>query len=135
MSKFRQKKQQILRFLFGSFSATALMFTFQACYGMPNDRFDIIPGKVFSETTGEPLPDVRVSLIDGFEGEYDMTDSAGIFHVYAHEGLDSVRLAFRHIDSETGGLSGQYAPLDSAFSREEIMENPLVIKMKGNSVE
>jgi len=36
MNKLRQKKQQILRFLFGTFSATALMFTFQACYGPPN---------------------------------------------------------------------------------------------------
>lgn len=134
MNKLRQKKQQILRFLFGSFSATALMFTFQACYGMPNDYFPV-RGKVVSETTGEPLPDVRVGLIGGFEGEYDMTDSAGLFHIYANEGRDSVRLAFRHIDSETGGLSGQYAPLDSAFSREEIMENPLFVKMKENSVE
>jgi hypothetical protein len=134
MNIFRQKKQQILRFLFGSFSATALMFTFQACYGMPNDYFPV-RGKVVSETTGEPLSDVRVGLIGGFEYEYGMTDSTGDFYVNAHEGRDSVRLAFRHIDSETGGLSGQYAPLDSAFSREEIMENPLVIKMKENSVE
>ena len=134
MNIFRQKKQQILRFLFGSFSATALMFPFQACYGMPNDYFPVM-GKVVSETTGEPLSDVRVGLIGGSEYDYSMTDTTGIFNVNAHEGRDSVRLAFRHIDSETGGLSGQYAPLDSAFSREEIMENPLVIKMKENSVE
>ena len=39
MSILRQKKQKILRFLFGTFSATALMFTFQACYGPPQGGY------------------------------------------------------------------------------------------------
>ena len=34
-----QKKQRLLRFLFGTFSATALMFTFQACYGPPQRQY------------------------------------------------------------------------------------------------
>lgn len=44
MNKLRQKKQQILRLLFGAFSFTAVMLVFQACYGPPSEglREDLI---------------------------------------------------------------------------------------------
>ena len=52
--KIKEKKQQLVRFLFGSFTATALMFTFQACYGMPpqNDFDATIQGVVKSAEKG-----------------------------------------------------------------------------------
>lgn len=50
MKNISQKKRRLLRFLFGTFSATAIMFTFQACYGPPQRQ--------------EEIPDDEVVLIE-----------------------------------------------------------------------
>jgi len=34
--KLSEKKQKVLRVMFGAISVTAMMFVFQACYGSPN---------------------------------------------------------------------------------------------------
>lgn len=51
MNKLRQNKQQILRFLFGTFSFTAVMLVFQACYGPPSGgyREELVDEEVCAE--------------------------------------------------------------------------------------
>ena len=75
--KIKAKKRQLMRFLFGSFSATALMFTFQACYGMPPEEQSSIFGVVLDAETQEPVEGISVYI----EGVFmrDTTDHAGTF--------------------------------------------------------
>ena len=131
MSKLRQKKQQILRFLFGSFSATALMFTFQACYGMPDDYRYAMIGKVVSESVEEPIPDIKVIaerngvMVD----EIVSTDTEGYFTLNIDMmQLDSVNI---HLKDEDGENNGLYADLDTVLSVEAAMEhlNVLILQM------
>ena len=134
MSKLRQKKQQILRFLFGSFSATALMFTFQACYGMPNNGYrDFIEGQVVSEDVDQPIQNVRVhSSNNNGEGDFAKTDEEGYFTVGVDSTVDSVAVSFQDMDGEENGL---YADLDTLMSVEEAIGHPHVFKMKEKSAE
>lgn len=74
---FKEKKQKLLRFLFGSFSFTALMFAFQACYGMPErDIKTIIQGRVTDIETNDPIQGLQVSSDVGFT---TTTNENGIF--------------------------------------------------------
>lgn len=136
MNKLRQKKQQILRFLFGSFSATALMFTFQACYGMPSQYEFPMEGTVVSESTEEPVPEIRViaernSMVNA---EMVNTDADGYFTLQLNifKGGDSVNIHLRDVDSVD---NGQYSNLDTVLSVEEATGHPHVFKMKEKSAE
>ena len=135
MNKLRQKKQQILRFLFGSFSVTALMFTFQACYGMPDDYRFPMEGKVVSESTEAPIPDIRVIaerngvMVD----QIVSTDSNGHFVINVEAmKMDSVNI---HLKDEDGENNGLYADLDTVLSVEDALCHLNVLKMKEKSVE
>lgn len=134
MNKLRQKKQQILRFLFGSFSVTALMFTFQACYGMPDNYKYPVEGKVVSESTDEPIPDIRVIaerngvMVD----EIVSTDANGHFDLFVEAmKMDSVNI---HLKDEDGENNGLYADLDTVLSVEDAISHPNILKMKEKSV-
>ena len=136
MSKLRQKKQQILRFLFGSFSATALMFTFQACYGMPSEAYwHPVAGKVISESTQEPIPDIKVICERNGVMVNDVvsTDAEGgfMFDLNMDE-LDSVNIHLKDVDGEE---NGQYADLDTVLHVEAAILGPNLFKMKEKSVE
>jgi 5-hydroxyisourate hydrolase-like protein (transthyretin family) len=76
LERIRNKKQRILRALFGTFSATALMFTFQACYGMPPSIFLQPRGQVLDAETGEPVEGLQVNL---WMNPIDTTDHEGYF--------------------------------------------------------
>ena len=74
----KEKKRKLLRFLFGSFSFTALMFTFQACYGMPERSVEAdIQGRVTDMETGEPVEGLQVT--SDIVGLADTTDRNGQF--------------------------------------------------------
>ena len=136
MKKLRQKKQQILRFLFGSFSATALMFTFQACYGMPsNGDWYPVEGQVVSESTQEPIPDIKVICErNGFMvNDAVSTDAEGRFIIDLNKDeLDSVNIHLKDVD---GAENGQYADLDTVLRVEAVIYRPNLFKMKEQSVE
>lgn len=136
MKKLRQKKQQILRFLFGSFSATALMFTFQACYGMPSDGYWYpMGGQVISESTQEPIPDIRVICERNGVMVNDIlsTDVEGRFIIdFDMESLDSLNIHLKDVDGEE---NGRYADLDTVLSAEDAICHPNIFKMKEQSVE
>ena len=136
MNKLRQKKQQILRFLFGSFSATALMFTFQACYGMPsNGDWYPVEGQVVSESTLEPIPDIKVICERNGVMVNDVltTDAEGYFAFESNiETLDSVNIHLKDVDGEE---NGRYADLDTVLSIEAAAYHQNLFKMKEQSVE
>ncbi|MBQ1780620.1 MAG: hypothetical protein II001_04220 [Bacteroidales bacterium] len=74
----KEKKQKLLRFLFGSFSFTALMFAFQACYGMPERDIEVaIQGRVTDFETNEPIEGLEVT--SDIVGLTDTTDQNGQF--------------------------------------------------------
>ena len=81
IQKIKEKKQQLIRFLFGSFSATALMFTFQACYGPPTFEEEVqIFGVVTDAETQEPVEGIAIGFGEGVpECIIDTTDNTGSF--------------------------------------------------------
>jgi len=122
IQKIRDKKQQLIRFLFGSFSATALMFTFQACYGMPkqlpppNEDY-IIMGTVTDMETGQPVVGLSVTFPDL---ELDATtDSTGVFftNVDEAEHPNQVQLLVNDVDSTENGL---YETFDTLFTFKDL---------------
>ena len=114
----KTKKQQLLRFLFGSFSATAIMFTFQACYGMPPAQNVYIRGTVVDAGTGEPVEGLMVGLPE--YGLTDTTDANGTFDYpesqYIIKG-QIVDLQVTDIDSTENGL---YEQLNVSATVEEL---------------
>lgn len=110
--KIKEKKQQFLRFLFGSFTATALMFVFQACYGMPNDTLYIyVQGTVVSDVTGEPIPNIEVR--SNTSSDTVRTDEMGQFFITVPS-RTIPNLTFKDIDQAE---NGQFAPLDTILEK------------------
>ncbi len=114
----KTKKQQVLRFLFGSFSATAIMFTFQACYGMPPAQNVYIRGTVVDAGTGEPVEGLMVGLPQ--YGLTDTTDANGAFDYPENQYIirgEIVDLQVTDIDSTENGL---YEQLNVTTTVEEL---------------
>jgi len=80
--KITEKKQKVLRVLFGTFSATAMMFVFQACYGSPQNRDRDMAG---DKDTIYGVVTVNGEKLEGFtiecKGERTYTDSKGEFYL------------------------------------------------------
>ncbi|MBR4786652.1 MAG: hypothetical protein IK013_02045 [Bacteroidales bacterium] len=135
LQTIKEKRQQLIRFLFGSFSATALMFAFQACYGMPKqlppDEANIlITGTITDMETGEPIEGLSITIpeleVDG------TTDSTGTFYLSADYGeVDKeVTIQINDIDSTKNGL---YEDLDTVFSYDELLE-PFELQVRQHRV-
>lgn len=77
------KKRRILRRIYGTLSLTSALFVFQACYGTPKDMgSDVsIQGLVKSRTTNQPIPGIKVSILN--HPQYELTDNTGMFKIYA----------------------------------------------------
>lgn len=121
--KIQLKKQQLLRAIFGSFTATALMFVFQACYGMPNEDFLLcIHGQVISEKTGAPIPNIEVQ--SNANGTIVRTDAQGQFDIDVPF-QEQLGLTFRDIDQ---AANGQYATLDTVLN--DYTGESVLIRMK-----
>ena len=127
--KFKEKKQQLVRFLFGSFSATALMFTFQACYGPPEIHIKAkVQGKVLDTETGAPIKGLQVSIpaldftaITDNEGNFVDPNGERFFNECI--GYD---VQVNDIDSIENGL---YESFDTTISASDL-QNPLELKVK-----
>lgn len=124
VQKIKEKKQQVLRFLFGSFSATALMFTFQACYGMPSHDYysEIsVQGTVTDEESGLPVEGLRVAIPDiNFA---DTTDNNGRFSDNATCFLDGSRGYRITVEDIDGADNGLYDTLNRILSAYEMKSN------------
>ena len=124
----KEKKQKLLRFLFGTFSFTALMFAFQACYGMPGNQMEaIIQGRVSDMETNEPVEGLMV--FSERLGFVDTTDQNGVFsdtelrYMYDREYF---QFTVRDIDSTE---NGQYETLDTMVYGVDLTQ-PLQFKVK-----
>ena len=124
----KEKKQKLLRFLFGSFSFTALMFAFQACYGMPGNQMEaIIQGRVSDAETNQPIEGLMVAseLLDFV----DTTDHNGVFSAmekrYLYD-MEEFRFTVTDIDSTEHGL---YETLDTMVYGSDLTQ-PLQFKVK-----
>jgi len=84
MKNIDLKLRKVLRILFGSISFTTMAFIFQACYGMPFDRYQdvLITGTVRSKTTNLPVKGIKV-MVNDEEHNYGITDENGKFNFYS----------------------------------------------------
>ena len=124
----KEKKQKLLRFLFGTFSFTALMFAFQACYGMPGNQMEaIIQGRVSDMETNEPVEGLMV--FSERLGFVDTTDQNGVFSAtevsYMYD-REYFQFTVRVIDSTE---NGQYETLDTMIYGVDLTQS-LQLKVK-----
>lgn len=97
------RRRKIFRTIFGVFSLSGIMFTFQACYGPPQDfGLDVlIQGKVVSGTTQAGIPDILVNIPD--IGQYTRTESDGSFRMHV-ERQPGFNVSFSDTDGEVNGI-------------------------------
>lgn len=105
-------KRNWIRKILGGLGFTTVLFTFQACYGTPQDfELDLyVEGQVKSEKTGLPLKGIIVSVDHGTF--YDETDEEGRFGFYTLKN-DSLLVNVINADST---LNGSYLNKDSLVS-------------------
>ena len=125
----KEKKQKLLRFLFGSFSFTALMFTFQACYGMPERTIEAtIQGRVTDIETNEPIEGLQVTssivgLVDTTDQNGQFADPMGKRALYE---WDEYYFTVTDIDGTEHGL---YETMDTSIRTLDLTQ-PLHLKVK-----
>jgi hypothetical protein len=97
------RRRNFFRTIFGVFSLTGIMFTFQACYGPPQDfGLDVlIQGKVVSGTTLTGIPEILVNI--PYIGQNTITASDGSFSLYA-ERMPSYSIIVSDNDGEKNGI-------------------------------
>ena len=124
----KEKKQKLLRFLFGTFSFTAMMFAFQACYGVPGHQMEaVIQGRVSDMETNESIEGLMV-VSEGLDF-VDTTDHNGVFsdtekrYLYDKEYFHFI---VRDIDSTE---NWQYETLDTMVYGVDLTQ-PLQFKVK-----
>jgi putative lipoprotein (rSAM/lipoprotein system) len=109
IKKLADKRRRILRKVYGALSLSSALFVFEACYGTPKDfGMDVyIQGFVKSKTTSQPVPGIKVSVVN--QPQYELTDNTGKFRIYTSQ--DSMyKVKFEDIDSTKNGL---YLPKDT----------------------
>jgi len=97
------RRRNFFRTIFGVFSLSGIMFTFQACYGPPQDfGLDVlIQGKVVSGITLTGIPDILVNI--PYTGQNTVTASDGSFSLYA-ERLPSYSIIVSDNDGDKNGI-------------------------------
>lgn len=93
--------RKIIRRILGCVSFTAVMFTFQACYGTPvvDYREDAVVFRVLSSDDESPVPDVKIYRAPSETSSFVLlghTDIDGFFNEYNSfvEGNDSFTYRF-----------------------------------------
>ncbi|MFH0760133.1 MAG: hypothetical protein V2A67_01365 [Bacteroidota bacterium] len=97
------RRRNFFRTIFGVFSLSGIMFTFQACYGTPQDfGLDVvIKGKVVSGTTLTGIPDIMVNITS--IGQNTITSSDGTFSLYT-ERMPSYSISVSDNDGDKNGI-------------------------------
>jgi len=131
MKKIELKSRNLLRALFGGISLTAIAFTFQACYGTPNDLgLDIkLKGTVKSKTTNLPIKGIKVTRPDS--PSYELTDEKGNFSFFTYQyGSDSIPVLFADIDGVDNGNYADTTVIIYPKGKNEIIINVELEEMK-----
>ena len=137
MKKVELKTRKLLRKIFGGISLTAMVFIFQACYGMPPDRHDDVKltGTVTSKTTNLPISGIKISVNEGYN--YGFTDENGNFNFYAgvpnwnyeRDGVkytpDKLNISFLDVD---GAANGNFA--DTTIIVNRAHQNELIVNVE-----
>lgn len=118
-NKIKEKKRKIIRAFFGLFSFSAVMFVFQACYGIDNGQnFDVVfEGIVLSKTDITPVQGIKVSVLGS--NSSTITDSNGYYYFYC-ESANHYTLRFEDADTS---LYGAYHTLDTAINTSSEIGN------------
>ena len=124
MKKVELKSRKLLRKIFGGISLTVMVFIFQACYGMPMDRYcDVkLTGTVTSKTTNLPINGIKITVDEGLN--YGFTDENGKFEFYASipswsYSEDGTQIHFLDIDSiENGHFTNKTIIIESVCKDE-----------------
>ncbi|HBB92871.1 MAG TPA: hypothetical protein DC042_14445 [Bacteroidales bacterium] len=113
------RRNNLFRTIFGIFSLSGIMFTFQACYGTPQDfGLDLlVQGKVVSGSTKEGIQGIKVSVPSN--GQYTETASDGTFMLYT-ERQPEYRISVTDTD---GALNGVYQAKDTVITVPETIES------------
>jgi hypothetical protein len=115
----KNKRNNLFRTIFGIFSLSGIMFTFQACYGTPQDfGLDVlVQGKVVSGSTKSGIQGIKVSI--PANGQYAQTAADGTFSLYT-ERSPEYRISVTDTD---GGLNGVYQAKDTLVTVPESSES------------
>lgn len=104
------KSYNWVRRLIGGLSFTTALFVFQACYGPPQGRYDIlINGQVKDKQTGEPIKGVKVSVDS--TSQYTYANEIGKFSFYVQD-VGNIKIKFEDVDST---LNGSYNNRDTTI--------------------
>jgi hypothetical protein len=129
MKKLELKSRKLLRRIFNGISLTAVVFIFQACYGMPDDRYyDVkLSGTVTSKTTNLPIKGIKISVDDGVN--YGFSDENGKFNFYAsvpdckYSRNRSVNVHFLDIDGVKNGHFSDKTIVIEPACKDEVRVN------------
>jgi hypothetical protein len=114
----KNKRNNLFRTVFGIFSLSGIMFTFQACYGSPQDfGLDVlVHGTVVSGSTKAGIPGIKVSI--PVNGQYAQTASDGTFYLYTERQAE-YHITVTDID---GAMNGVYQAKDTLVTLPEKSE-------------
>ena len=129
LSKLREKKRLWKRALFGSFAATSVMFTFCACYGMPQEYVELgkVEGTVIDVETGDPVPGVQV--LSSELGIDAITDNAGYFIGSTDRIMEMWQPADFSVRDIDGAENGVYEDTDTSICAADLL-SPLRLQVK-----
>jgi hypothetical protein len=101
-----------VRNLLKGLSLSAVLFTFQACYGTVEDfGMDVfVKGIVVSKTSGLPIKGIKVSVPNLMQ--YVLSSEDGFFSFYTASD-SKIQIVFEDIDSNENGL---YAKKDTIIT-------------------
>ncbi len=111
-----QIKRNILGFCLKTFSLSAMMFIFQACYGsmqeVPSTE-RAVSIKILSKVDGKPIPNIHVDVNRQHFSTSSSSNEQGNVRFYL-ENLQTYVLKFSDIDGNTNG--GNFASKDTSIS-------------------
>ncbi|MEN8228264.1 MAG: radical SAM-associated putative lipoprotein [Bacteroidota bacterium] len=101
-----------LRNIVRGLSFTSALFIFQCCYGTPQDLHSdiMVQGIVKSQTSGNPIEGIKVSVANN--SQYEHTDKDGFFAFYT-EPSNTLTLKFEDVDDVQ---NGSYSYKDTVLS-------------------
>jgi hypothetical protein len=127
MRKIELKSRKLLRTIFGSISLTAMVFIFQACYGMRGDFYEVkFTGTVTSKTTSLPVKGIKVAISEGINHAF--TDENGKFDFYAsisdrYDSPNGININFLDIDGIENGLFADTTIIANIANKREVKMN------------
>lgn len=123
--KNTEKKQKVLRVLFGTLSATAMMFVFQACPSSPQNRDKEMAG---NKDTIQGVVTVDGEKFEGFtiecKGEETHTNSNGEFYLPVEKAKQSDTYSLQVLYNDNVVATASVSVKDVKGTKVEIQVDP-----------